>query len=430
MQGHKQVRKLFFLFMMVANISPPFLFANQSESQNLDLQDALRIAYIYHPKMQEAKQEISAAKGKWIQAEALPNPELGIDVGGLKKHAKDDSDRQIRKGKIDTVSIEQPLDPLGTRFLRGRIAWDEVKIAKGSLELTWASVRQEVIGLYASILTDQKALEISEENLNATRQFFTRVETRYQSGSALQSDVIRARIEVSRAENDFLIAEKNLKVSKGKMNLALGRTVETPFELSDSLSYESLKLQYGGMMKEALEKRADIRNETTRLNARKKGFWSALLKVVLPQMGIGVERTTTDYENDTAILLKASYPLWGFNLGEVKEAKAEKEKQQIILGALKREVGLEVYETFLEAELADKQVVLQKKALDEANELLRQITIRYESGEVPFLIYLENIRTIKETRLTYYDALSNYKNQVAELERVIQATPIPEGVKQ
>lgn len=423
-------RKSLVYFVAALFILPRVAFAGGISSEALTLNDALQIAYIQHPKMQAAKQEISAAKGRWIQAEALPNPELGLDVGGLKKHAKSDGDKQIRAGKIDAVTIEQPLDPLGTRFLRGRIAWDEVKIAKGSLELTWASVRQEVIGVYASILTEEKALEISEENLNATRQFFTRVQTRYQSGNALQSDVIRARIEVSRAENDLLITEKNLKVSKGKMNLALGRTVETSFALIDSLSYESLKLQYGEIMKQALERRADIQNETTRLKSRKKGFWSAILKVFLPQMGIGIERTTEDYENDTAVLLKASYPLWSFNLGEVKEAKAEKNKQQIILEALKREVGLEVYESFLEAELSDKQVALQKKALDEANELLRQVTLRYESGEVPFLTFLENIKTIKETRLAYFNALRSYKERVAELERVIQATPIPEGVKQ
>ncbi len=429
MKERNIMKKTHWLIVLFMTVSQPLL-ANSVTNEALTLNDALRLAYINHPKMQEAKKEISAAKGRWIQAEAFPNPELGLDVGGLKKHAKGDGEKQIRNGKINAVTIEQPLDPLGTRFLRGRIAWDEVKIAKGSLELTWASVRQEVIGLYAGILTEEKALEISEENLNATRQFFTRVQTRYQSGNALQSDVIRARIEVSRAENDLLIAEKNLKVSNGKMNLALGRTVETHFELSDSLSYESLKLQYGGMMKQALEKRADIRNETTRLKARKKGFWSAILKVFLPQMGIGIERTTEDYENDTAILLKAAYPLWGFNLGEVKETKAEKEKQQIILEALKREVGLEVYESFLEAELSDKQVALQKKALDEANELLRQVTLRYEGGEVPFLTFLENIKTIKETRLAYFNALRSYKERVAELERVIQATPIPEGVKQ
>jgi outer membrane protein TolC len=425
-----KVGKAFVVFLgTIFFAAQPLMAAEAKRAGALTLEDALRIAYMNHPRMRQAKQEIAAAKGRWIQSEALPDPEVFFDVGGLKKHAKNDGDKQIREAKMDSVIVEQPLDPLGTRFLRGRIAWDEVKIAKGSLELAWASVRQEVISFYAIILANEKALEIAKENLNATRQFFARVESRYQTGNALQSDVIRARIEVSRAENDLLVSEKNLRVSNGKMNLALGREAESPLQLSDVLTYDSIQLQYDQIMKQALEKRADIHNESTRLKAKQKGFWSALLKVVLPKMGIGVERITTDYDNDTTLLLKASYPLWGFNLGEVKEAKAQKEKQQIILEALKREVGLEVYETFLGAELTDKQVALQKKALDESNELLRQITSRYETGEVPFLTYLENLKTIKETRLSYFNALKDYKEKVAELERVIQATPIPEGAK-
>jgi outer membrane protein TolC len=425
-----KVEKMLVVFVgVVFFVARPLAAQEIKRTGGLRLEDALRIAYMNHPGMQAARQEIAAAKGRWMRSEALPDPEVFFDVGGLKKHAKDDGGKQIREANMDSVIVEQPLEPLGTRFLRGRIAWDEVKIAKGSLDLTWAGVRREVIGLYAGILANEKALEIAKENLNATRQFFARVESRYQAGSTLQSDVIRAKIEVSRTENDLLVAEKNLRVSNGKMNLALGRTVESPLELSDALTYDSVQLQYDRIMKQALEERADIRNESTRLGAKQKGFWSAVLKVVLPKMGVGIGRITTDYDNDTTLLLKASYPLWGFNWGEVKEAKAEKEKQRIVLEALKREVGLEVYEAFLGAELTDKQVALQKKALDESNELLRQITSQYETGEIPFLTYLENLKTVKETRLSYFNALRDYKEKVAELERVIQATPIPEGAK-
>lgn len=418
--------RIFASLLLVASLFPqcPLSFA---QDEGMSLEEALRIAYANNPSMIEARENITASKGRWLQAEALPDPEMEIKVAGLKKQVQDG--KESRRGKIDSFVIQQPLDPLGTRFLRGRMAWDEVRIEKGNLELVWARVRQEVVSLYASILTNEKASEIAEENLNATRLFFTRVETRYQSGNALQSDVLRARIEVSRAENDFLVMQKNLQVSKGEMNLLLGRTVESFIQLSDTLTYEPIQFQYEQIIRQALEKRADIHNETTRLKTRQKGVWSALLKAILPKLGIGIERTTTDYENDTAILIGASYPLWGFNLGEVKQAKAEKAIQQTRLDALKRQVGLEVYQAFLESELADKQVALQKKALEEANELLRQVTLRYEEGEVPFLTYLENIKTIKETRLAYFTSLKNYKEKVADLERAIQTAPIPEGGK-
>ena len=418
----KKILCCFLLTLLV--LMPSTGYAGTVETVPLSLDDTLRIAYLHHPRMIQHREEISASKGRWIQAEALPDPELEVDIGGLKK-----GEDNARKGNLDSFSIKQPLDPLGTRFLRGRMAWDEVKIAKSGLDKVWGEIREEVTGRYSRILAEEKALETAQENLNVTRQFFMRVETRFQSGSALQSDVIRAKIEVSRAENELLIAQKNLKVSKGQMNLALGRTAETPILLSDSLGYEELHFEYEKLKSRAYEDRADLRMERTRLKTRKKGFWRAFLKTVFPQMAVGVERTTEDFENDTALIVEASYPLWGFNLGEVKEAKAEKKIQEVRLESLERQVGLEVYEAFLEAELADKQVAIQKRALEESNELLRQITLRYEEGEAAFLTFLENIKTIKETRLAYFNALKNYKEKIAALERAVQATPVPEGSK-
>ena len=422
-----QKQTIFLGLLLLVTLPSLQVNAEGVRGEALSLDEALERAYLDNPKMAEARKEISASKGRWIQAEALPDPGLEMEIGGLKSRTK--GEKEVREGKIDSFAVRQPLDSIGTRFLRGRIAWEEVRIAKGELELRWAEVRKQVIELYSRILAEEKAGEVARGNLNATRQFFTRVETRFQSGNALQSDAIRARIEVSRAENDLLIAQKNLKVSKGEMNLVLGRSVESLLSLKDSLAYETLRYEYEKIKDRGLVQRADVRNEAARLRARKKSFWKALLGTLFPKMAFGVERTTEDYENDTAVLLEASYPLWGFNLGEVKEAGAEREKQKIRLEALKRQAGLEIYQAFLETELADKQVRLQKKALEEANELLRQITLQYETGEAAFLTYLENIKTIKETRLGYFNALRNYKEKTAELERTIQATPIPEGAK-
>jgi outer membrane protein, heavy metal efflux system len=410
------MKKQFFIVFVLLNLisNEATLFA---ADKALSLEEALRIAYTANPSMKEAREEISASKGRWIQAEALPDPELEMDIGGFRDGSKE----------VDTVAVKQPLDPLGTRFLRGRMAHDEVNIAKNELDLIWGQVSVKIISTYYQILAFEKALNVSKENLETTRQFLTQVDSRFQSGSALKGEVLRARIEASRAENEYLTAEKDLKVSRGEMNLFLGRAADTDILLRDILNYEPLRLEYKGLIEKALIERPDVHIEKTRLSIKKKGLWRSVLKTFFPQMSIGLERTTEDYDNDTALLLRASYPLWGFNLGEVREAKAEKKKQEVRLDAFKRQVGLDVYQAFLEAELADKQVVLQKRALDEANELLRQVTLQYEEGELLFLSYLENIKTIKETRVSYYTALKNYQEKVALLKRAIQKTPAPEG---
>lgn len=396
-------------------------FVGPADAQEgLSLQSALSLAYQNNPRMIMAREEVKASKGRWIQSEALPNPEVELEVGGLKKA------EGSRKGSLDSFAITQPLDAFGTRFLGASMAKDEVRIAKKDIELVWAEVRENIIELYSTILAQAQALDVAEDNLNVTRNFFTKVETRYQSGKGLKSDVIRARIELSNAESKLLISEKELKVSQGEFNLALGRAAEENLTLSDSLNYEALQYKYESIKKDALLRRADLKQEEIRLSTKKKGIWRALLRVFLPEMSVGLQRTTVEYENDTALVVGASYPLWGFNLGEVKEAKAEKRVQEVKLEAFRNAVGLDVYTAFLEAELGDKQVQIQEKTLEESNELLRQITTQYQEGQLSFISYLDNVKTIKATRVAYLEALKNYKTRVAALERAIQSTPIPD----
>ena len=368
-------RSYFLIFVFLFSITIKPSEATESLEANpdvLSLEKSLRAAYENNPRLLEAREELEAQKGRHIKAEVFPNPGVEFGISGLKKNEEGE-----RNPHLGSYSIKQPLDPLGTRFLRGRIASDEIGIAELTINLIWGEVRQEVISLYSKIQAQDKALRIAKENLDTTRQFFTLVDSRFQSGDALKSDLIRARIEVSRTENDYILREKELKLSKGRFNLSLGRSYDYPFDLADGLEPVVLESQYEDLLKTALKDRADLRIEKKRLSAEVKNHLSSVLRFIFPSMAVAYVRTTEDFDNDSSVLLEASYPLWDLNIGEIKETKAETEKQKKHLEALKRQVGLEVYEAILNAEVAYRQIVLQKKALDEANELLRQMSLSY-----------------------------------------------------
>jgi outer membrane protein TolC len=415
----KKIALIVVLFMLI-----PFSELH-AQDEALSLEGALREAFVRNPDMREARQEIEAAKGRHFQAEMLPPVEAGIEIGSLSQRPGGE-----RKGNVDSFFVEQPLDVFGTRFLKGRIAKGRVNIARHTFRQMWFEVRRQVIELYFRVLWLEKAQDIARQNLDVTRQFLTRVDSRYQAGSGLLSEVLRAKIEVARSENEVLVSEKNLKIAHAQINVTLGKPAAGSLSLSEDLGYEALKYRYNEVRENALAKRSDIQIESLRLKEKGKELTSAWLQTLLPKMSVGVERTMEDYEMDTSIMLKAAYPIWGLNLGEVKAAHAEKEKQKVRFEAVKREADLDVMQSYLEAELADRQVLIQKKSLDEGNELLRQVSLQYEGGELSFLAYLEHIKTIKETRLAYYEALKNYHEKIARLEQALENIPLPEGEKE
>lgn len=413
----ERIPKLVYLFSAM-------FCASALASEPMVLDDALRLAFYNGPDMVQARGMVDISQGRFIQSMKMPDPEIALEIGDLRK-----DEEGSRNPAIGTFSVMQPIDPFGTRVLEAQIAKGGVDIAKGDLMTVWAHARKEVTELYASVLSEEKALGVSKDNLEVTRQFLSKVESRFQSGKALQSDVIRAKIEVSRSQNELLINEKNLKILKGRLNIVLGNEVKESIVLVDDFSYEAFKHKYDSIKEQAFNNRSDLLNEKIRIEQAQKEYQKARLETIFPSLKVGFERITEDYENDTALILEASYPLWDLNQGKSKEKKAELELQKKQYESFKKELGLEVYEVFLEAELADKQVMLQRKVLDEANELLRQITTNYEEGEITFLAYLENIKTIKETRLKYFNALKSYKEKVAELEQVAQLIPTPGEVR-
>ena len=409
-----------------------FVLGLAQAEEILSLDKALLTAYDNNPRMIEARKLISAAKGDLITARTLPNPEAEFEIGGLKKNAEGQ-----RKEKLDNIGIRQDLGPPGSRLLQGKIAKNQVLSQEESLKAVWSNIYLEVRRIYAKIILDKKELELTQENLNILRNFFSRVQLRFQSGQALKNDVQRAKIELLKAERSYFLAEKELKVDKARLNLFLGRSFDVSFEVAEELSRQSgippeagkeenIKLSFQELREKALSLRPDLKSEELQLDSAGKNLVKERLNR-LPSPFVGFQRTTEEYENDSAVVVGLSVPLWNLNQGEVKKAKAQKEAQQVKVDAAKREVAFEVYEAYTEAELAEKQLSLSKKSLEEANELLRLADLRYSEGEIDFINYLDQIKAVTESRVGYYESLFKLNDALSNMEKTIYASLRGEG---
>ena len=394
----------------------PILYAPINAEEILTIEKAISIAYENNPGMIEARKIIEMAKGDLITAKTLLNPEVEFEIGGLKKNEAGE-----RKTNLDNIEIRQGFDPPGVRGLKSNIARNEILIQEESLRSAWSGVYLEVRQTYARIILDKKESELANDNLNILRQFFSRVQIRFQSGQVLKNELQRAKIELLRAENFYLIAEKELKTDKARLNLFLGRSMDVLFDIEEELKEEGLKLNLQELTDMAFSKRPDIKTEELQLDLRKQSLAKEELGR-LPSTFIGFQRTNEDYEDDYSVVLGMSLPFWNWNQGEVKKAKAQKEAQEVKLEATKREVVFDVYGAYLNAELTQKQLDLFKESLEEANELLRLANLRYSEGEIDFINYLDQVRTATETRVRYYEGLFSLNQAISELEKTIYSS--------
>ena len=382
----------------------------------LTINKALVVAYENNPRMIEAKHGIEMAKGDLVTARALPDPEIEFEIGGLKKN-----EDGKRRTNLDKVGIKQEFEPLGVRGLKSKIAGNEILIQEESVRIVWAEIYLLVRENYNKIILGKKQMELANDNLKILRQFYSRVEIQYQSGKAIKNDLQRAKIELLRAEAGYLYVEKEFKVDKAKLNMLLGRQIDTPLDIEEELKEEEVEVDFKELIQIAFTGKPDIKKEELSLDSKEKNLNKEQLSR-LPSPFVGFERTTTDSENASAITIGMSLPLWDLNHGEVKRAKAENEAQKLKVESVKREVVLNVYEAYLTSELAHRQLGLLKKSLEEANELLRLADLRYSEGEIDFINFLDQVRTANQTRIEYYEGLFDLNNAISKLEKAVYAS--------
>ncbi len=408
----KKIRIAVTIITFIMSVIPMSVYAEEV----LTLEKSLSLAFEDNPRMIEARKNIDVSKGDLITARSLSNPEAEFEIGGLKKN-----DEGERKSNLDSFEIRQGFDPPGVRGLKSKIAKNQIFIQEEFVKTVWSQVYAQVRETYSHIILDKKELELANEKLNIMRQFFSKVQERFQTGQALKNDTQRAKIELLDAENAYLSVEKTLKIDKAKLNLLLGRTMEVYFEIEEELKEEELVLNLNDLVQTAFSRSPVVKAEEILLNSKTNNLTKEQLNR-LPSPFVGFQRTREDYENDYAAVVGFSVPLWNLNQGEVKKATAEKEAQSTKVEAVKREIAFGVFEAYLNAELAHRQFELQKKSLEEANELLHLANLRYSEGEINFLSFLDQVKTATQTRVKYYEGLFSLTRAISELEKIVYAS--------
>ncbi|MCB9757010.1 MAG: TolC family protein [Candidatus Omnitrophica bacterium] len=410
----RNIRILILTFIVIGQFFSPLVGADET-SVALSLKEALSSAYDHNPQMVETRKNIQAAQGDLITTRTFLNPELEAEIGGLKKN-----EEGKRKGHLEKISIVQPFEPLGVRALKTKIAKNEVKVGEEALKAVWSSIYSQVRSAYMKIILDKKELELAQANLATMRQLFSNVQIRFQSGQGFKNDLQRAKIEMLKAENDYLIVEKDIKIDKGRLNLLLGRRLDNPLDIKEELKVEDLKFDLKNLTDLAFQ-RPDLKIEKLKVDSKNKNLLKEQLNR-FPSFSLGFEKTDAEYDKDYAALVSVSMPLWNLNQGEVKKAKAEKEIQEARLQTIEHEIGFDVYQAFLNAETAQKQVEYLKESVEEANELIRLADLKYREGEIDFINYRDQVKTASETKVRYYEGIFNLDQSINELERAIYSS--------
>jgi outer membrane protein TolC len=331
------------------------------------------------------------------------------------------------------VSVSQEIDLLGKVPLKGKIAQAEYNTTRHTLEQTWNEVVFEVTKAYNALLLSTQRVGVAREVLELTRRLLDRVQLKYNAGEALRNELLRAQIEVAKAENAVLEAGKQISLDAAQLNILLGRDARAPLVPTDELTYEPQELDPDHLVAQAIAQRPDLKVREVALQAQQERVRLALRDVLEnPTVSaIGTrERGETGTEQVLGMAVRWPLPFWNRNQGTIREARAELKKRTVEQEALTRQVGFEVISAVAEARLAQRQVTVLRAAVEQANELMRVATLQYGEGDINFVTYLEHLAAVRETKVNFVQALANYRTQLALVKQAVAATVIPSMAKE
>lgn len=400
-------------FMTLAVLALTVTSGAQVEGRRYSLEDLLAIARERSPAILAAEQRVEALHGERSSAATLASPDVEFSRGT--GETLDGTASRREHGWAVSQTIEWP----GRWHARVKAA-DQMLAAglAGSLA-TRADVLASVQEQYFGILFSQKEAALLEDQAAAAENLLSLAEKRVQVGEARELDRIKARVEALRTERKLESARSEVRVRKAVMDQflmgALGEGYELMggFTLPSAVPARSAVLERLLLASPALQE-AKARAEASEwtLKAEQQGRFPDLTAAYLDTNELDRKART--------VSLALRIPLWGFNSGPIRTAKAEREAALLDEAKLKAEIASKGEEAYQGYALAFAQAKsYETDLLPSAEKSLKIATFSYAQGELSLLDLLDARRTYLDSVEEYNDVLYQFEAARAQLERLI-----------
>jgi outer membrane protein TolC len=385
-------------------------------AETLTLGQCIGIALEHNPLVLSSLSQYRASLARVNQAKAWSQPSL-------------DYDSDLQPGLFDFrgsgesyFGVSQTVEFPGKIGLRGKIAGKESEGILADIDLLKLDLTFQVKGAFYGILIAQEKLKYAEQDLELAQDFLNKAEVKHAAGDIALVEVLRARVEASKAANAVRVAGNEVRLAKAQLNFLLARQKYEPLDIRGDIKRPFVSLDLEQLKTRALAFRPEIRRigfSLERESLRKKqGALS-----YLPDFDLGVSRHRLAGEMTTwDFTLSFPIPLffWQPKRGEIAEAEALMRSLQNEESHLRNAISLEVEEAYMNALTAGHQITLfEEQILTQAEEVYNMFLFSFQEGEIGGIELIEARRTLIEARKSYADALFNYDITLAALEKSV-----------
>jgi outer membrane protein TolC len=385
-------------------------------SENLSLDEAVRIALLYNKSLQAKIQEREIARGQLLSACQLALPR--VDAAASTAYGSRDTDSA-------SLSFRQPLfrgggATAGLRAAKLFAFWSDESVR----DTVQTVIRQVTVDYYAALLADNLC-QVNRDAVVSAEAHLNDVRIKRVNGVASKYDELRAQVDVANFRAELIRQENNLVLAKTSLLRTLGTATDAPLRLADQLRHAPVETTLEEAIKTAYANRPDLYMAELNIRMQREKV-RALRGTYLPEIDLALNAGTDrarDGEDEWAgtqrAALELNWPLFdGFGReGELIAAKARLRQREIELNSVEEDVFLDVQQALLNLKNAEEYVESQRLNLQHAEEGLRLAMTGYREGVNTEVEVVDARSSLTEARGNHYRALFDHSMARLSLEQ-------------
>ncbi|MGI5818313.1 MAG: TolC family protein [Armatimonadota bacterium] len=286
-----------------------------------------------------------------------------------------------------TVSARKPLYTGGRVGLGERIAREGIDAARSGTEAARLSVAQAARSASYGVLRTVQLAGVAAAQVTAIAEHVRFAEAMEEAGLVPHFDVVQARTELARAQEQLITAQTAIELTKAQLRQVLALPQDLPLSVSEAPP----PLMPEGMLPELIDLAqanrpevavADAAVRMARLNERLAGRDMAPTVAVTGQYTRQTEAGLGGGGYSWQIGVVAEKPILdgGLKRGKVTTAEARVQETELQLQAAQEQVALEVVQAWLAVQEAGERIETAHQGLVEARERRRMAQLRYREG--------------------------------------------------
>ena len=384
----------------------------------LTLEQAQALALERNHRLNARSHAVRAAEARILQARAIPNPELEVEVEEY------DRGGEAFDSAETAIVLGQRVELGGKRRWRIRVSEAEVELAGWDYERKRRDVLAETVQRFVGVLTAQRRLDLAESTVDLAEMISHAVAERVKAGKEPPLQLSKAAAELELARMELLESRSDLDVAR-KMLGALWGT-EAPMFRGVEGDLDAVPESVPAI--EAFRSRLAANPDVARWGAElqhRRDILSSERAARVPDIeaSIGFLRFEEDDTDALAFRIGMPLPLFDRNSGSIAAAKHEISRAEAERRAAETAAATALASAHAQLVSAHRRVVtLRMKVVPAMEAALDAARKGYEQGKFGFLDMLDAQRGLFDAEADLVTGLSAYHSTAADMERLTGTT--------